>query len=119
MAKSVMYNRSHVWIQQTFEIAQPFHKLYQSILTWNVKSAKGVIFILYKPTTVRYFNLCFDKLIPDSKMQTFKERIDKIPESLPHSENIVDDLLMVNCYRLKVVGTYHPFYHLYLKCNET
>ena len=42
-------------------------------------------------------------------MQTFKERVDKIPEGFAFSEDLVDDLLMVNRYRLKMFHTYGPY----------
>ena len=37
-------------------------------------------------------------------MQTFKERVDKIPEGLALSEDLVDGLLMV-----KMVSMYGPY----------
>ena len=45
-------------------------------------------------------------------MQTFKERVDKIPQGLAFSEDLVDDLLMINGKRLKIPS-------LYLKHNQT
>ena len=43
-------------------------------------------------------------------MQTFKERIDKITEGLALSEDLVDDLLMITGYKLKMGITYQPHY---------
>ena len=38
-------------------------------------------------------------------MQTFKERVQKNPESPTRSKDMVDDLLIVNGYRIKMVST--------------
>ena len=52
-------------------------------------------------------------------MQTYKERIDIVHEGLILRNDTVDVLLMVNGYRLKIVGTYQYFYcsHLTATCN--
>ena len=39
-------------------------------------------------------------------MQIFKERVHKFPEGIAVSEDLVDNLLMVNGYRFKMVNTY-------------
>ena len=41
-------------------------------------------------------------------MQTFKERVDKILGSVALGEDLVDDFMMVNDYRLKKLITYGP-----------
>ena len=80
---------------------------------------QGCHFKLYKLNTFRHCELCSDKLIPNSKMETCIERVNKIPEGLTLSEDIVDHLLMVNGFRFKIVGTYCSPYCLYLNCNYT
>ena len=87
-------------------IVCPLNDLYQSILIRSIKKCKRHHFKLYRLNTSRYCDLCFDKLKSKSKMQTLKERMDKFSKYLTLSEDMVDDSLMVNGYRLKMVGTY-------------
>ena len=56
--------------------------------------------------------------IAHSKIQTFKDRVDNIPKGLPLSKDLVDDLLIVKGYRLKMVSTYWPYYCTNLRCNN-
>ena len=89
------------WMQRTLYVKgiqidiKYFYEYYQSRPIRNVTSVNCAIFNLYKRSASKYFYLAFDKVICNRNMQTFKETVEKIPESHALCEDLLDDLLMV------------------------
>ena len=76
---------SQKWMQRTIIYNNP----QQSIPTGNITRAKDTISKMYKPICFKYFYLHCDKLRSNGKMLTFKERVNKTPEGLTRSKDIV------------------------------
>ena len=83
-----------------------FYECYQLKPTRNVTSGNYTILSCIREKYFEIFYLSFDRVIPKRDLQIFKERVNKILECLPLSKDLVDDLLMVNGYRFKMLSTY-------------